>query len=147
MLWFILFLCNSLALWNCVLVLLCQLHENYKVNLCHLLQHGEICMWALSYLVCWAWKVHKGFYFDFFVFLNFFVSLYICLFVLEEKKIGEKFQFSWSFVFLHYFLCVFLLSLKSFKAIVPNFLEIFMVIDFFVHNILGSLNVNWVLVP
>jgi hypothetical protein len=41
---------------------------------------------------------------------------------------------------------VFLLSLKSLKAIVPNFLEIFMVIDFFVHNILGSLNLNWVLV-
>ncbi len=61
-----------------------------NVNLCHLLQHGKICMWALSYLVCWAWKVQKGFYFDFFVFLNFLVSLYIFLFVWRRKKLEKS---------------------------------------------------------
>jgi len=150
-LWFILFLCNSLALWNCILVLLCQLHDNYKCKFVSFVVTWQN-MHVGTFLLIWFVELEK-FKRDFilislcsliFLFLFTFFCLFVCL---EEKKMGEKlFQFSWFVVFLHYFLCVFLLSLKSLKAIVPNFLEIFTVIDFFVHNILGSLNFNWVLV-
>lgn len=103
-----------------------------NLNLCHLLQHDKICMWAFSYLVCWTWKVHKGFYFDYFVFLNFLLSLYVCLFIGEKdwKKVVSIFLIF--FFFITFF--VFLLNLKSLKVIVPNFLEIFMVIDFLHYN-------------
>jgi hypothetical protein len=69
------------------------------------------------------------------------------LFVWRRKRLEKScFNFLDFFVFLHYFLCVFSLSLKSLAPIVPNCLEIFMVIDLLVHNILGSLNLNWILV-
>jgi hypothetical protein len=56
-------------------------------------------------------------------------------------------QFSYLLDFWHHFFLFFCLILRSFQTIVPNFLEIFMVFDFLVHNSWKILNLNFVLVP
>ncbi len=114
------------------------------VILCYLLQHGKRCMNAFSCVFVELEKF-KG---DFILISLCFLIFSFLLIFFEEKKIGKKLiQFSYLLDFWHHFFLFFCLILRSFQTIVPNFLEIFMVFDFLVHNSWKILNLNFVLVP
>ncbi len=69
------------------------------------------------------------------------------LYFLRKKRLEiSYFNFLIFLIFCIIDFFFFVLNLGNFKTIVPNFLEIFMVFDFLVHNSLKILNLNCVLV-